>query len=292
MCSFPKQSASIDQWSAQAGELLPESESPKLDMEVLLGHVLSKSRAFLYTWPETQLTETQYAQLVALVKERQLGKPIAHLLGMREFWSLPLLVTPDTLIPRPDTEVLIEWVLEHFSNHDACKVVDLGTGTGAIALALASESPEWQLSGCDRIPEAVELARRNAEQLGLARVDFFESSWFERFGDSSKASFHLIVSNPPYIAEDDPHLVQGDVRFEPKSALTAGKDGLDDIRIIAQDAMSYLISGGCLLVEHGYDQADAVQQIFKHVGLNGVGSGKDYNGNDRFTYGFNQEVTE
>lgn len=283
---FPDCSASISIWLTKADHLLPDSESAKLDMEVLLAHCLSKSRTFLYTWPEHQLAESQYLKLIAFVEARQKGRPIAHLVGTREFWSLPLQVTADTLIPRPDTEVLIEWVLTQFDQTPKA-VMDLGTGTGAIALALASEYPKWSVLGCDRISEAVTLANANAQCLDLGHVKFFESCWFDRFKEVvPQQRFDLIISNPPYIAEQDPHLSQGDVRFEPKSALTAGSDGLDDIRLIAKQSPNYLTCGGCLLIEHGYDQAVAVTEIFKRAGFVRIGSGQDYGGNDRFTFGW------
>lgn len=312
---FPETSAPISEWLAKAVALLPHSESAKLDLEVLLCHTLDKSRTFLYTWPETQLTHDQYLTLTACVERRQQGHPVAHLVGYKEFWSLPLKVTPTTLIPRPDTETLIEWVLDHFSedvsegsqrtdshntdSHNTAvqsigphkKAVDLGTGTGAIALALASEYPSWEISGCDRVPEAVELARFNASTLGLEKVRFFQSNWFEQFDLANESeSYHLIISNPPYIAECDKHLEEGDVVFEPKSALVAGDDGLDDIRLIVRESLVFLAEGGCLLIEHGYDQASSVAALFVEAGYLGVGSGQDYGGNDRFTFGWKNKV--
>lgn len=292
---FPNRSASVSEWLSQAKQLLPDSDSAKLDLEVLLCHILNQSRTFLYTWPETKLGEEDYQSLVAGVTKRQQGHPIAHIVGYKEFWSLPLRVSATTLIPRPDTETLIEWVLEHFPGDEnpsiTKKVVDLGTGTGAIALALASEYPLWDVSGCDRVSDAVELAKANAVVLGLERVRFFESSWFDRFDSHKEAgSYHLIISNPPYIPERDRHLNEGDVVFEPKSALVSGDDGLNDIRTIISESMHFLADAGCLLIEHGYDQAAQVAQLFVASGYVGVGSGQDYGGNDRFTFGWKSQV--
>ncbi|MFC3153139.1 peptide chain release factor N(5)-glutamine methyltransferase [Litoribrevibacter euphylliae] len=288
----PKPSDSLSEWLNQANQLLPDSDSAKLDLEVLLCHILDRSRTFLYTWPETLLSDDQYQALVAGVAKRQQGQPIAHIVGYKEFWSLPLQVSDTTLIPRPDTETLIEWVLENFSGEEDTdvkkKAVDLGTGTGAIALALASEYPLWDVSGCDRVKEAVELAKINANALGLESVRFFESSWFDGFDSVADAgSYHLIISNPPYIRVADKHLSEGDVVFEPKSALVSGEDGLDDIRTIISGALHFLTGSGCLLIEHGYDQAEQVAQLFVDAGYVGVGSGQDYGGNDRFTFGWN-----
>ncbi len=297
---FPDQTTTLSEWLSKAADLLPDSDSAKLDIEVLLCHLLNQSRTYLYTWPERTLSEAQYHQFLEALEQRQQGHPVAHIVGFREFWSLPLQVSPSTLIPRPDTETLIEWVLDQFSDAHAGQVsqepfraVDLGTGTGAIALALASEFPAWDVCGCDRVPEAVTLAKSNAEQLGLERVRFFESSWFDGFDYSQQAgSFHLIITNPPYIPASDPHLSQGDVVFEPKSALVAGEDGLDDIRHIIGQSLHYLADGGCLLIEHGYDQAASVAALFELAGYVDVGSGKDYGGNDRFTFGWKATLEE
>ncbi|GAA3922726.1 peptide chain release factor N(5)-glutamine methyltransferase [Litoribacillus peritrichatus] len=280
---FPALTTPIQSWLTMASELLPDSPSAKLDMEVLLCHVLQVNRTYLYTWPEKSLTEAQYSKLTGLLRERQQGHPVAHLTGVREFWSLPFKVSPTTLIPRPDTEVLIEWILDRYAEKSLLSVLDLGTGTGAIALALAYEKPQWSVVACDRVSEAVQLARENAEALGLQRVTVVESDWFSALG---QASFDLIVSNPPYIPASDPHLSEGDVVFEPSSALVSGEDGLQDIRKIVSESRRHLAEQGCLIIEHGYDQAEAVQAIFTAQGFVKVASGKDYGSQDRFTFGW------
>lgn len=255
-------------------------DSPRLDAELLLSHVSGLSRTSFRAWPEREVPAEQAESFERLVLERIQGKPIAHLLGHQEFWSLPLQVSPSTLIPRPDTECLVEAALT-LPVPESAQVLDLGTGTGAIALALASERRDWQLSACDVVEEAVELARSNARELGLP-VQVHQSSWFASL---PPGRFDLIVSNPPYIAADDHHLGEGDVRFEPASALVSGQDGLDDIRLIVNQAPQWLNNGGWLLVEHGYDQADAVQALFTARGFAAVESRKDYGNRERMTLG-------
>lgn len=260
---------------------LPESSSPRLDAELLLAHALGKPRSFLRTWPEHQPTEAQHAHFMALLTRRRAGEPVAYLLGEQGFWSLHLEVAAHTLIPRPDTELLVETALA-LCPATPSAILDLGTGSGAIALALASERPAWQLLGVDRIPEAVALAVRNKTRLALPNVQFQQSHWFSAIG---AARFQMIVSNPPYIAADDPHLQQGDVRFEPLSALVAGADGLDDVRHIVRHAPLHLTAGGWLLLEHGYNQADAVQALLHAAGFVAVESRRDLGGNWRVTLG-------
>ncbi len=267
--------------SACMTSLAEVSPTPRLDLELLLCHTLKKPRSFLFSHPEYQLTETEQQQFNALLEKRKAGHPIAYLTGSREFWDLELLVEPSTLIPRPDTETLVEQALA-LCDHKPRKVLDLGTGTGAIALALANERPGWAVYGCDRVPEAVTLATRNAAHNRLERVTFLESHWFDALPDQT---FDLIVSNPPYIVEDDPHLTQGDVRFEPASALTSGPDGLDDIRHIAHHAPEHLSDDGWLLVEHGYDQGEQVREIFTGNSFIDVSTVKDLAGHDRITQG-------
>lgn len=257
-------------------------ESPSLDATVLLCHVLQKPRSYLLTWPEKALTAQQRQQFSQLVERRLAGEPIAYIVGEREFWSLPLKVSSATLIPRPDTERLVELALEKTVQQTG-KILDLGTGTGAIALALASELPHRQVVGIDLQAEAKTLAQSNAEALNIRNVSFLQGSWFEPLESGTK--FALIVSNPPYIDANDPHLSQGDVRFEPKSALVADEAGLADIRHIAQCARHYLLPHGWLMFEHGYDQATAVQHILSSLGYHEVVTEKDYGGNDRVTLG-------
>ncbi|WGL16449.1 peptide chain release factor N(5)-glutamine methyltransferase [Microbulbifer bruguierae] len=260
---------------------LEHSDSPRLDLEVLLCHLLGKSRAWLYTWPEYELDSAQQEQLDTLIQRRIAGEPVAHLTGSREFWSLPLKVNPSTLIPRPDTEVLVETVLA-LCPQQQLRVLDLGTGTGAIALALASEKPRWQIVAVDKMPAAVALAEENRQLLGFSHVEVLESDWFDAL---TGRTFDVIISNPPYIDPRDPHLQEGDVRFEPLSALVAEDAGLADIRRIAEIAGEHLVAGGLLAVEHGWDQGAAVRRIFTGCGYSDVETRLDYAGRERITLG-------
>ncbi|EON91526.1 HemK family modification methylase [Marinobacter lipolyticus SM19] len=255
-------------------------ESPRLDAELLLSYVTGLSRTSFRAWPERQVTATEARRFEALVEQRANGHPVAHLLGEQEFWSLPLKVNASTLIPRPDTECLVEVALV-LPLPDNAQVLDLGTGTGAIALALASERHHWQVLACDAVASAVELATENARRLGLP-VTVVLSHWFDNL---PAGRFDLIVSNPPYIASGDHHLGEGDVRFEPASALVAGGDGLDDIRAIVATSADWLNAGGWLVVEHGFDQGDAVRALFGQAGLVAVETRKDYGNRDRLTLG-------
>lgn len=271
----------IEQWLRSASAQLSEySDSPLLDAQLLLAHVLQQERTYLYTWGDRVLSTDQQQQVEQLLSDRLTGHPVAYLLGWREFWSLPLKVSPATLIPRADTETLVEWALE-LDLPDQSQVLDLGTGTGAIALALASERPAWQLEGVDAQPEAVALARDNAQQLSLA-VTFAQSNWFSALRERV---FDLIVSNPPYISAEDTHLQQGDVRFEPGSALVAQQHGLADLTHIIQYAPEYLRNDGWLLLEHGYQQAEDVQELLKARGFKQVGTRKDLSGQPRISAG-------
>ncbi|MBU2155274.1 MAG: peptide chain release factor N(5)-glutamine methyltransferase [Gammaproteobacteria bacterium] len=260
---------------------LPDSPTPRLDAELLLAHALGKSRSYLHTWPERELDAPQLERFQAAITRRQAGEPVAYILGQQGFWSLELEVAAHTLIPRPDTELLVETVLALLPATPAA-LLDLGTGTGAIALALASERPAWRLTGVDRVPEAVALAERNRARLKLSNANFAESHWFSALVGQR---FQLIVSNPPYIAADDRHLAEGDVRFEPSSALVAGADGLDDIRLIIQQAPDYLEAGGWLLLEHGFDQAVAVRELLSARGFSALESRRDLGGHERISLG-------
>ena len=264
-----------------AGSRLPDSDTPALDAELLLAHVLEKPRSYLLTWPERELSAQQYAAFDALLQRRQRGEPVAYLLGNQGFWSLELQVSADTLIPRPDTERLVEVALELGPLHPA-RVLDLGTGTGAIALALAAERSQWQLTGVDRMPGAVALADSNRQRLKLGNAQFLVSDWFCALAGQR---FDLIVSNPPYIAADDPHLQQGDVRFEPASALVSGADGLEDIRYLIAAAPGYLASAGWLLLEHGWQQAETVRGLLEQGGFTAVQSWRDLGGHQRVSGG-------
>lgn len=255
-------------------------DSPRLDAELLLSHVTALGRTSFRAWPERDISGEQASDFEKLVAARADGVPVAHLLGHQEFWSLPLYVSASTLIPRPDTECLVETALS-LSLPTEAKVLDLGTGTGAIALALASERAGWQITACDCVDDAVSLARRNASELGLP-VAVINSSWFLGL---EPQTFNLIVSNPPYIATQDHHLDEGDVRFEPLSALVSGTDGLDDLRLIINEAPNWLENKGWLLVEHGFDQAKAVSRLFQEKGFVAVEGRKDYGHCDRMTLG-------
>jgi release factor glutamine methyltransferase len=270
---------SIDAALAQAAARI-DSDSARFDAELLLCHVLEQPRSYLFTWPERALMPAQQAAFEALVTRRERGEPVAHLTGLREFWSLALEVSPDTLIPRPDTETLVEAALERLPDGDY-RVADLGTGTGAIALALASERPRWQVVATDRVEAAVALARRNRDRLGLTRVEVLAGSWCEPLS----GRFDMILSNPPYIDADDPHLRRGDVRFEPHSALVASESGLADIRCIAEQARQYLQPGGWLLLEHGYQQGAATGALLTQLGYGEVQTLADLGGQPRVTLG-------
>ncbi|MCY1698792.1 peptide chain release factor N(5)-glutamine methyltransferase [Lelliottia sp. SL45] len=268
-------------WLRAAVGELSSSESPRRDAEILLEHVTGKARTYLLAFGETLLTPEQEAQLAALLARRKTGEPVAHLTGEREFWSLPLYVSAATLIPRPDTECLVEQALARLPD-GPCRILDLGTGTGAIALALASERPDCQVTAVDVMPDAVALAQRNLARLGFSNVQINQSSWFSAL---AQHTFEMIVSNPPYIDEHDPHLSQGDVRFEPLTALVAANDGLADIEHIITTAREHLVPGGWLLLEHGWTQGAAVRALFSAAGYASVETCRDYGGNERLTLG-------
>lgn len=271
---------------AEARQVLIErfaaSDSPAADADCLLCAVLACTRTWLRTWPERTLTDEQCERLLRLAERREAGEPIAHLLGEREFWSLPLQVSAATLIPRPDTEVLVEQALARVPvDATGVRVLDLGTGTGAIALALKSERPGVDVWAVDRIAAACELARDNATRLALT-IEVRCGSWFEPVLEER---FTLIVSNPPYIDEQDPHLEQGDVRFEPRSALVAASAGLADLQHIVTQAPEHLLSGGWLLLEHGWQQGQAVRDLLLQRGFSSVATVRDYGDQERVTLG-------
>ncbi|MWJ27710.1 peptide chain release factor N(5)-glutamine methyltransferase [Halomonas sp. ZH2S] len=274
----------LDTLVMQAAKRLKQagSSSPRLDADVLLCHVLGRERAWLYTWGDKPCPTWQHARFDALIAARVQGMPVAYLTGEREFWGLRLATSPETLIPRPDTETLVEAALAQGSQPGG-RLLDLGSGTGAIALAFASERPGWQVVGVDIREQAVALARDNARRLALANVTFQLSDWFAALDDATR--FDVILSNPPYIAADDPHLTQGDVRFEPASALVAEQSGLADLYHLIASASAYLESGGWLLLEHGYTQALAVQQALREAGYVEVQSRRDLGGHERVTLG-------
>lgn len=259
---------------------LTESESPEIDCQFLLCHSLECATSYLHTWPEKELTNEQQQQFEQLIAQRKKGQPVAHLIGQRGFWSLDLKVTADTLIPRPDTELLVSLALEKLTSQ--MTIVDLGTGTGAIALSLASEEPSCMVFASDASSAALAVAKGNASHHQLNNVRFWQGSWLCAISDHC---LDMIVSNPPYIEANDEHLSQGDVRFEPIAALASGADGLDDIREIIVQAKDCLKPEGWLLIEHGYHQAKQVQELFFSAGFVTISSHKDYGDNDRVTIG-------
>ena len=276
-------------WHETVGKLLSAarrqlaaSDSPAVDAETLLCHVLDKPRAFLFTWPEHQPTDEQARQFAELVSRRASGEPVAWLIGTRDFYGHRLLVSTDTLIPRADTELLVSTVLEKLPQQTLLHIADLGTGTGAIAIALGLARPHWQVLAADNSSAVLALAARNVQRLGADNVALRQSDWYSALD----GHFDAIISNPPYIAEQDVHLTQGDVRFEPATALVAGADGLAAIRIIVADAGAHLHSGGLLAIEHGHDQGAAVRALFTDAGFVGVETRRDYGDNERVTLGY------
>jgi len=271
----------ISQLLKSAVQLNHRSDTATVDCELLLCHVLNVERSYLKTWPDRELNSADQAQFQQLLERRIQGQPIAYLIGTQGFWTLDLNVSPDTLIPRPETELLVEAALE-LELPEQSKALDLGTGTGAIALALASERSQWQISAVDLMPNAVQLASANCHRHQLNNVEIFQSSWF---AEIPAQRFNLIVSNPPYIEDNDVHLTQGDVRFEPASALVSGSDGLNDLRLLIAESVNYLADRGWLMVEHGYQQGPAVRELFEQAGFAQVETRRDLNDLERITLG-------
>jgi release factor glutamine methyltransferase len=253
-----------------------------IDSQYLLSFILQKKFTWLKTWPETILSQQQETLLFELVKRRKQGEPIAFITGERDFWTLTLETNPSTLIPRPETELLVEKALEFLKDLPKAKILDLGTGTGAIALAIASERKNDKVIATDYVEDVVDLAKRNAIKNKISNVEIFQSDWFSKIKETE---FDLIVSNPPYVEENDPHLNQGDLRFEPKSALTAGDNGLADIKIIIEESRSRLVNGGKVMIEHGYCQANDLREIFRSFGYQKIKVIKDLAGLDRISTG-------
>jgi release factor glutamine methyltransferase len=282
MCSF--KSPTIKQCLSEAQQqlaMLPEI-SAKLESEILLAFLLKKPRSYLYTWPEQELQAEFLEQYTQLINRRREGEPIAYITGIREFWGLEFRVTPDTLIPRPETEKLIEIALEHIPDNKSWRVADLGTGCGAIALALASERPDLVIEATDKSQNALTIAQQNKITLNISNVQFRQGHWFSAFANEQ---FNFIISNPPYVADLDPHLGLGDLRFEPTRALTSGNDGLKDIREIVNSAGDYLSDDGWLLLEHGFNQGDAVVNLFEKAGFSEIRCVHDYAERERATLG-------
>lgn len=254
----------------------------RADAEALLLHVLGQSRSWLFAHADDALDTDVRTAFEALVARRAAGEPVAYLTGRRGFWTLELEVTPATLIPRPETELLVELALERLPRDMACRVADLGTGSGAIALALASERSQAQVVATDASVDALAVARRNAQRLGIRNVRFVQGDWLAPLVGER---FVLVVSNPPYIEAADPHLAQGDLRYEPAAALASGADGLDAIRRIVADACAHLEPGGWLLFEHGWNQGDAARALLREAGYVQVFTAQDLEARDRVSGG-------
>jgi len=271
----------------QGSASLPEhinEKSLRLDAEVLLSYCLEKPRSFLLTWPEHLLNESQVKNFKSLIEKRSNNFPIAYLIGSQEFWSLNLIVNPDVLIPRPETECLVEFILEHFKkSNEEIIGLDLGTGSGAISLALASEHPNWKLVACDYSEQALLIAKQNIENLSVKNVKLLHSNWFQNIHNML---FDFIVSNPPYVENNAKELNEESIQFEPRSALCSGEDGLNDIKIICSQAATYLKPNSLLIIEHGASQAKQVKVIFEQNNFNQVQCLNDYSNLNRFTIGF------
>ena len=272
---------SIKSLLTDARRKLSGCPSANLDVEVLLAHVLETSRTFLYANPGLELPAQRSEAFRRLVRKRARGQPVAYLTGTCEFWSLPLKVGPAVLIPRPETELLVEVALQTIPPGDNWRVADLGTGSGAIALALASERRHCEIHATDISEKALQVARANTQVLDFKNVYLHHGSWSEPL----EGSFKLIVSNPPYVEEGDPHLQQGDLRFEPREALTPGRDGLGAIREITAASNALLEDGGWLMLEHGWQQGEAVRQILQDNGYSNVETRQDLQGHERVTLG-------
>lgn len=264
----------------QARAALQHSDSDRLDAEVLLAHVLNKPRSHLHAWPEVELDDSRVVLFRQLVARRARGEPVAYLTGQREFWSLDFQVSDATLIPRPETELLAEQALAVLSPDLPLRVADLGTGSGILAVTLARERTHWRLCATDRSGAALLIARRNAARLGAPGIDFLIGNWCTAFAD---CSLDAIVSNPPYVAEQDPHLTQGDVRFEPRSALAAGPEGLDELARLTPDAARTLKPGGWLFLEHAPHQSSTLNTLLNALNFKDIATVRDLAGRERVT---------
>ena len=266
-------------------ELFDSSSTPEIDAEVLLSHCLNQSRAWLLAYQDDAVDDLHVQDYLNLINRRKQGEPIAYILGYREFWSLPFRVTPDTLIPRPETEVLVETVLaiieKHHKTDKGLQILDLGTGSGAIAIALASELPQTNITAIDFSDEALSIAKLNASDHQLSNIAFLQSHWFSQLEDRQ---FDIICSNPPYIEAHDPHLQQGDLRFEPPSALASGPDGLFDLRAIIEQSATHLKDNGWIVLEHGFQQSQQTQQLLRENGFVQINTQLDYSGHPRISY--------
>lgn len=268
--------------TAATTQLTTHLSEAALESEILLAHALEKPRTWLYTWPEHELTSTQISRFNTFVARRLRGEPSAYITGEREFWSLSLEVTPDTLIPRPETELLVELALEHIPMDQVFNIADLGTGSGAIALALATERPRSTVFAVDFSVSALAVAKRNRARHSLDNMVIYQGDWLAPLAEHT---FQVIVSNPPYIRENDPHLTTGELPFEPRCALVAVNNGLDDIRKIVTDSRARFTTNGWLLIEHGCDQAMDVTRLFEEHGYHNVTAHRDLSGQPRVISG-------
>lgn len=263
-------------------QLLEISDTPLLDAEILLAHVLNVSRSFLFAFPERELTSQEILTFAEAIEKRKQKMPIAYITGHKEFWSLDLIVTENTLIPRPETELLVEQVLHHVTGNKK-SILDLGTGSGAIALAIAHERPSWEIVATDSSHEALEIAKHNANRLHLSNILFLQGNWFAAVPSDKK--FDAIVSNPPYIAFDDPDFEHENQSYEPRSALLSADNGLKDLKEIIAKARHYLKPGGLLLLEHGFKQASDIRSILENLYYSDIDTCQDLAGLDRVTLG-------
>jgi release factor glutamine methyltransferase len=268
--------------SISVSAALARSGLVPFEARILLAHVLGCDRAWLIARADAMVSGAQAATFDQITRRRHQGEPVAYLTGRREFYGLDLEITQDVLIPRPETELLVDLALERIDERDTSHVLDLGTGSGAIALAIAHLRPRARVLGIDVSPQAIALAGRNAARLQVANVEFTQSNWFD---EVPREAFAQIVSNPPYVSDLDPHLREGDLRFEPSTALKGGVDGLAAIRAIVARASAYLASRGSLLIEHGYDQAERVQGLLREAGFGEIESRRDLAGILRVTIG-------
>ncbi len=274
--------------------ILFNSHIDKLESEIILAHILHVDRAYLHTYPERDLKQQENDKFLSYVQERKQGKPIAYIIQKKEFWSLELKVTQDTLIPRPETELLVEVIVEKFnpgptqSPSKTYRFLELATGSGAISIAITKNHPNFEITATDISQKALEVARENQKYHQIKNIHFIQSDWFEKI--DAKDKFDAIICNPPYIAENDSHLTQGDLRFEPKIALTPGKTGLEAIEHIIKMAKNYLLPSGWLFLEHGYDQGEKVAKLFQESDYCQIMAKKDLKSLPRVTFGAASDV--
>jgi len=262
-------------------KLKSTTDDPALEAQILLGHILGQTRSYLFTWPEQRLSEQQGLAFQSALNQRRSGIPIAYITGTKEFWSLPLKVTADVLIPRPATEAMLEAVLARLPA-GTLRIADLGTGSGALAIALGHERPDCRVTAVDISAPALALAKQNASTLGIENIDFLLGDWCAPLQQKQ----HAIITNPPYIANDDPHLKNTDIKHEPLQALASGKDGLAAIRLIAEAAKNHLVTGGMLAIEHGFEQQPKVIDILTKHAYQSISGHRDSDGLPRFVIGY------